>query len=171
MNYEITTTLVEALRPYIGDKSVNITTEEKNWKGEASKSDYVEVDKKNSVGFEVMNNEIIVFYFTDHTHFEDYTSELAEGEDDYVKRAIEFLIDLFRYKICNIKHYKGDKMYSEQYFISYGDGREDDYIGGTMWSIISYISPFGRKRKKQTVYFYDKQKGCFVTRSSLPTNG
>ena len=61
--------------------------------------------EENNVSFEVLDNEIIVFYFTDHYHFEDYSSELEEGEDDYIKRAKDFLIELFENQI------KGDLLW------------------------------------------------------------
>lgn len=84
MNFETTTQLIDILKPHIVAGKITTSTENKAWKGRSYKSDYVTIDERNNVGFEVFDNEIIVFYFTDHVHFENYTSELEEGEDDYI---------------------------------------------------------------------------------------
>ena len=166
MNFETTTELLEALEPYISGIQLHISCDNKDWENRDYKSDCVTIDKKNKVGFEVFQNEIIVFYFTDHYHFEDYAVPVDEGEDDYVKRAKEFLLDLFTYKICHIEYFKGQKMYSEKYYMMYDDGREDEYIGGTIWSIWKSITPFGKKSEKRTVWSFDRAKGCFTSRDT-----
>ena len=84
MNFEITNELIDTIKPYTENVTVKISTDNKDWKGRDYKSDFVTIDEKNNVGFEVFDNEIIVFYFTDHYHFEDYSSELEDGEDDYI---------------------------------------------------------------------------------------
>ena len=87
MNFEITNELIDTIKPYTENATITISTENNDWKGRAYKSDFITIDDKNNVGFEVFDNEIIVFYFTDHYHFEDYSSELEDGDDDYIKRA------------------------------------------------------------------------------------
>ena len=82
MNYETTKELLEVIDQYIENANITISTENQDWKGEKYESDFVTIDEKNSVGFEVFDNEIIVFYFTDHCHFEDYSSDLEDGDDD-----------------------------------------------------------------------------------------
>ena len=97
MQFQTTSEILEVLKPYLGNANVSIN------------DDFVMIDEKNHVGFDVMENEIIVFYFTDHMHFEDYTSELEEGEDDYIKRAKDFLIELLTYTIRHDEFFKGKK--------------------------------------------------------------
>ena len=55
-----------------------------------------------------------MFYFTDHYHFEDYSSELEDGADDYIKRAKDFLTKLFENQIKYIEIYKGKKLATEK---------------------------------------------------------
>lgn len=38
-------------------------------------------------------------------NFEDYAVPIDEGEDNYIKRAKNFLLDLFRHKICHIEYF------------------------------------------------------------------
>lgn len=168
MNYETTKELIEAITPYIASDNITISNENMDWKGKPYKSDLVMVDKKNRIGFEVFNNEIIVFYFTDHDHFEDYTSNSQSDEDNYIKRAIEFLIELFTFPIRHIEKYKGKKLISEKYYFVYSDGREERFIGGTWHGFVRLFNPFGKKISKSTTYQYDKSKGMFT--NSQPRN-
>jgi len=160
VNFEITSELLETIKPYIENVDITITTENRDWKGRDYKSDFVTIDEKNNVGFEVFDNEIIVFYFTDHYHFEDYSSELEDGEDDYRKRAKDFLIELFENEIKYIEIYRGKKLATEKYYILYSDNTEER-IGGTWWGLERFLNPFAKTIEKTTVYKFDKAKGCF----------
>ncbi|MBQ8600465.1 MAG: hypothetical protein IJ407_03690, partial [Clostridia bacterium] len=128
------------------------------------KSDFVSIDAKNHVGFEVFENEVIVFYFTDHSHFEDYSSELQAGEDNYIERAKSFLKELFEYKIRHVEYYKGKTLSSEKYFLLYNDDRDDECIGNTWFGLSKFINPFGKKTMHSMTWQFDKSKGAFTTR-------
>lgn len=162
MNHKITLELLNTLKPYIANANIDISS-----KNHGYNSDFVTIDNKNNVGFEVFDNEIIVFYFTQHYHFEDYTSEQGQGEDDYIKRAELFLVDLFQYKIRHKEVFKGKTLCNEKYYIMYQDGREDNYIGGTWFGLYKFINPFRKKKTIFTTWQYDKSKGCFVKTSDL----
>lgn len=164
MNFEATTELLAVLKPYTENCVIDISTENKDWRGRDYKSDIVTVDEKNRVAFEVFESEIIVYYFTDHYHFEDYSSEPVEGQDNYIKRACDFLKELFEYKIRHVEYYKGKKMSSEKYFLLYHDGRDDELIGGTWYGLERFINPFGKKSSRSTTWQFDKSMGVFTTR-------
>lgn len=148
MNYHTTEELLETIKPYIENAKLSIQTE--------TGADVVFVDKKHDVGFQVFENEIIVFYFTDHCHFEDYSSELEEGDPNYVERAKEFLMKLFRYQIRHIEFYRGKIKSSEKYYFIYDDGRKDECIGTTWFGFA-----FGKKRSETMTSIFDREKGCF----------
>lgn len=137
MNFKATLILSEALRPYTGNSVVDISSDDS--------SDFVTVDATNHIGFEVFENEIIAFFFTDHCHFEDYSSTPEDGED-YISRAKDFLGKLLENEIRHLEYYKGKTLSSEKYFIVYGDGREDECIGNTWFGLLHFINPFGKKR-------------------------
>ncbi len=160
MNFENANILLEAIKPYTENATITISTENRDWKGRVYNSDFVTIDEKNDVSFEVLDNEIIVFYFTDHVHFEDYSSELDDGDDDYVKRAIKFLIELFENQIKYIAIYKGKKIATEKYYMIYPDGRETR-INYIMHSFANFLNPFAKRTEKTTIYKFDKVKGCF----------
>ncbi len=164
MNFNITAMLLEVLKPYIENADVTISSENKDWKNRDYKSDLVTIDKKNNVAFEVFENEVIVYYFTDHCHFEDYSSELREGQAPFSERAKEFLLELFQYSIRHVEYFKGKTLSSEKYFILYRDGREDECIGNTWFGLERFINPFGKKTSRSTTWQYDQSKGCFTTR-------
>lgn len=162
MNFDITSKIIEELKPYIKDESIAVSLENKDWKKRDYKSDLVTIDEKNNVGFEVFDNEIIVYYFTDHCHFEDYSSEFDEVEDNYIKRAIDFLAELLQYKICHQEYYRGKSLYSEKYYIIYDDDRKNKCIGTTWYGLSKFINPFGKRSRKSTIRQYNKSKGYFT---------
>ena len=164
MNFETTSVLLEALKPYLKNSVVDISTDNVDWRNRNYKSDLVTIDKNNDVGFEVFENEIIAFYFTDHYHFEDYTSELEDEDENYIERAKHFLQELFEYKIRHIEYYKGKTLSSEKYFIIYNDGRKDECVGNTWYGLCNFINPFSKKTMRSTTWQFDKSKGVFTTR-------
>ena len=164
MNFETTSILLDAIKPYIENATVEITTENEDCHKRNYRSDFITIDAENHVGFEVFDNEVIVFYFTDHYHFEDYSSELQDGEDNYIERAKSFLKELFEYKIRHIEYYKGKNLSSEKYFLLYNDGRADECIGNTWFGLERFINPFGKKTISSTTWQFDKSKGVFTTR-------
>lgn len=164
MNFDITSKILDSLSPYIINADVTVSTDNKDWLNRPKKSDIVTIDAKSNVSFEVLENEIIVFYFTDHTHFEDYSAELEDGQDDYVTRAIDFLKELLCYYVCQLKFFKGKSLVSEKYLIMYHDGREDNQIGNTIYSFWGIINPFCKRRTETKTWIFDKAKGCFTNR-------
>ncbi len=160
MNFEVTRELLEWLRPYVGKADIQISSDNGERDGREYRSDLVTLDEKNNVGFQVLEGEVIVFFLTDHFHFEDYTSDLEEDQDDYIKRAKEFLTELFTNRIKCVEIYKGKTLASERYYIV-SDGHQER-IGGTWWGLVRFINPFAKRREKVTVYRFDKEKGCFL---------
>lgn len=154
----MTAELLEILKPYTENAFITVSAENKDYK-----SDLVTVDEKNQVGFEVFENEIIAYYFTGHYHFEDYTSELQEGQAPYPERAKEFLLELFQYKIRHDEFYKGKTLSSEKYYILYHHGREE-CIGNTWFGFERFINPFGKKTCRSTIWQFDRSKGFFTAR-------
>lgn len=86
----LTAILLDELKPYIENSIVDISTENKDWRNRDYKSDLVTIDAKNQVCFEVFDNEIIAYYFIDRYHFEDYTSELEDRQEDYIEQDKSF---------------------------------------------------------------------------------
>ena len=170
MNYETTKYLLDAIQLYLKNANIIIKTENKNYPYQKSISDYVIIDETNDVGFEVFDNEIIVYYFTDHCHFEDYTSKLHEKEDDYIKRAESFLKELFKYKIRHAKYYKGKTLYLEKYILMYYDGRNDEIIGSTWYGLFKLINPFAKKYAESKTWQFDIDEGIYTTRDPKVIN-
>ena len=98
------------MKPYVDVENLDISTENTDWKGRKYKADYVELDKKHDVGFEVTDRSIIVFCFTAHQHFDNYTTD--ENDTDYIGWAMEFLENLFTLPVRHIEKYKGTKLIS-----------------------------------------------------------
>lgn len=159
MNYKTTSQLLDSLENYIDKSKISISTDNKDRKNRDYKSDLVMIDEKNNVGFEVFDNEIIVFYFTDHCHFEDYSSE--PDEDNYIKRAADFILELFQYKICHKEYYRGKSLCREEFYIIYDDG-ESVCIGTTWYGLSRFKNPFMKKSSISTIWQYNKSKGYFI---------
>ena len=164
MHYETTAALLEVMKPYIGNAAVEISTDNKDWLGRDDRSDFVSIDPENSVGVQIYENAIIVFYFTDHYHFDDDACDLAQGAADYIERAKAFLKDLFTCEIRHVECYRGRHLASEQYFMQYHDGREEEQIGNIWYGLARPISLFGKKSTHSTMWQFDPGKGVFTTR-------
>ena len=163
LNFKTTSIIINELKKYIDFSIIKVSTNYKISHSRECKSDLITIDANNHIGFEVFENEIIVFYFTNHTHFDDNSLELQNGEQNYVERAKELLINLFKYKIRHIKFYKGKTFYYEKYLIIYNDGREE-CIGKTCFSHLKLINPFLHKSIHSTTWQFDKSKNMFSTR-------
>ncbi|NLZ75451.1 MAG: hypothetical protein GX914_03010 [Erysipelotrichia bacterium] len=162
MNYEITKNLLNAISPYCDLTKTSVLTENTDYKGRLYQSDFVTIDEKNNVHFEVFDNEIIISYFTDHKHFEDYTFGLEEGEPNFVTRAIEFLVLLFNVSIYQIEVCKGNKLVYEKYYFVHPNKEEECVSGTIRHKLIFGFNPFARKSINVTIWKYDFKENCFT---------
>lgn len=161
MNFEITATLLDLLAPYVEQSDISVYAQNMDLPCGYHKSDYVIIDKRNHVGFEILEKEIIVFYFTGHRHFKDNPSEAKNGNSTYVQRATAFLMDLFTQRIRHLEYYKGNTLYSEKYFILYSDKKDSKCIENTHFA--KFINIFKKRRKESTTWQFDPTYGVFTT--------
>lgn len=68
------------------------------------------------IGFEVFEDGIICFCFTDYCHFQDYDEMPAEGENFYVIQAIQFLNRLFTWPMKYTYTKRGKKLRGKNTF-------------------------------------------------------
>lgn len=159
MNHKATEKILNAIRPFCDLNDILISTENKDWRGRNYKSDYVTIIKRHNIGFEVFDNEIIAFYFTDHCHFEDYSST-TEDDADYVTRAIDFLTRLFTLPIRYVKVTRGKRVKREEYFFVMQNGQEESMSGPCIRLFGG--NPFLRKITTKVNWQYDKTAGDFI---------
>lgn len=160
MNYPLTQGLIDFIKEIAPNSPVAAPCTEKDWRGNVS--DFVIVDETNHVGFEVFENEVIAFYFTEHHHFEDYSSSLEDGQPSYGERAQDFLKDLFTCTIRHEKTYKGKTLIAERYVFVYDDNTEDCPAGVWIHGILARINPFLGKHTESKLWKYDMQSGVFM---------
>ncbi len=153
MNYPLTENLV-ALIMEIAPNSRVVT--------DSTHDDLVMVDETNHIGFEVFENEVIVFYFSEHHHFEDYSSYLEDGEPNYADRVQEFLKDLFTCTIRHEKTYKGKTLIAERYVFVYEDKTEDCPAGVWIHGLLVRLNPLLKKSTESVFWKYDMQSGVFL---------
>ena len=159
MNYIVTEKILNSIRPVCDLNNINVLAENKDWGGRTYKSDYVTIIKSHNIGFEVFDNEVIAFYFTDHCHFEDYSSESDRG---YITRAINFLIRLFTLPVRQVKITKGEKVKREEYFFVLPDGQEESIAGPNIHLFGG--NPFAKKVVTEVTWQYDKVIGDFIVK-------
>ena len=169
MNFVTTAALIEVLKSYTERVTIETATQ-KDWRNRDYKYDFVTVAKENNFGIEVLENEIIMFFMTNHYHFEDYSSELQADQENYVERAKAFLKELFESRIRSVEYYKGKTLVSDKYFLLFDDGREDEFIGGTYYSLLRAINPFAKKMMRTKTWQFDKAKGIFTMRHPKKTD-
>ena len=162
MNHKETLELLEIVKAYIDEQDISVSTKNTDWKGKEENSDYIIFDDKNGVGFKVFENEIIMFFFSEHHHFEDYSFELTEGAPNYVERAKKFLSDLFCCTITHQSNYKGNVLTSEKIIFTYPDGTVDCPAGTWVHKILIRFVPFLPKRTELKSWIFDKYKKRFT---------
>ena len=162
MNYSVTKELLDTIKPMVSEDTININTKNTDWRGKEYYSDFVTIDDKNGVGFEVLENEIIMFYFAEHHHFEDYSYELEDGQPDYIARAKDFLKDLFCCTITQQKVFKGKALISEKYIFTLPDGTTECPAGVWVHGVLIRLVPFLKKRTENKSWRFDKDKTCFI---------
>lgn len=158
VNFKTTTELLETIDKYADVKNVKVKTENTNWRGQKYTSDFITIDEEETISFEVFDNEIIVFFFGDHIHFEDYTSSFDYGEYDYITRAKEFFENLFTLPIKFKFVEKGGKVIRSESFFCHSNGNEESIAGVT----ISFSkNPFAKKQKREELWQFSKQLNKF----------
>lgn len=162
MNFQTTQLLLEDLKTYCDLEDIRISTDNTDWSGCPYQSDFVTLIECQDVGFEVFANEIIVFYFTDHVHFEDYSGDLEEGDSDYIQRAREFLKQLFTLPLRKYEIYKGKKLRGDKYYFLLPNG-EEERIGGTWYGLLGLLNPFAKKRTTAETWQYDAEQKRFTS--------
>ena len=158
--YPETKQILDALHDIVELRHVNITTDNTDWRGIPYRSDYVTIEAEHKIGFEVFHNEIIVFYFGDHCHFEDYTSDLTEGMLPYPQRAIEFLRRFFTTPLQHLEKRKRNHSLRSEWFFLLSDGRKESLAGP--WFGKLFTNPFTRSWIELTNWYYNKFTGKFV---------
>ena len=159
MNYDVTKDIIDALKPYINTSDFIISTENEDWRGRTYKSDFITIDSKNNVHFEVFDNQIIVSFFSDHIHFQ---KDSESGNDfSFINDAKEFLIKLFTLKIRREVTFKGSKIVSERYLFVNPNGTTDCPSGIICHRLLRRLNPFLKKTTRTTIWIYDKEKAVF----------
>lgn len=162
MNHETTNELIDAIQPHIKNSNIRIKTSNKDWRGKEYRSDYILIDEDNNVGFEVFENEVIVYFFSNHHHLEDYTWTVEDGVPEYIARAKVFLVDLLTCTIRYEKTYKGKTLMEERYILVHEDGTEECPAGGCVHSLLIRLVPFLSKSVETQEWRFDISKGGFV---------
>jgi hypothetical protein len=162
LNYPATKELLNIVKELAPNSNIDISCTNKDFRGHEYQSDLVTIDETNHIGFEVLGNEIIVFYFSEHHHFEDYSSTLDEDEPDFIARTKNFLKDLFTCTIRYEKAYKGKTLISERYVFVHDDQTEDCPAGVWIHGLLVRMIPFLHKRTEYILWQYDIQRGVFV---------
>jgi len=160
MSFETTNHILEKLKPYVDINDVDISLENTNYKGVKYKADFIMIEKNNNVAFEVTERSIIVFCFSDHSHFDNYITD--ENDTEYIKYAIEFLENLFTLPIRHVETYKGKKLYNEKYY--FVKDNENEFFGGSWHGLFHLFNPFAKKSFKTTIWKYNADLKLFQSK-------
>ncbi|MBQ7344442.1 MAG: hypothetical protein IJW45_00075 [Oscillospiraceae bacterium] len=150
---------MDALRDVCDLRHISVSTENTDHRGRPYRSDFVVIEPEHKIGFEVFHNEIIVFYFNDHRHFEDYSNDLADDGPDHVQRAIEFLRRFFTSPLRSLEKRKGKHIIRSEWFFLLPDGRKESIAGP--WIERIFTNPFIRPSISLTNWHYDRSRGRF----------
>lgn len=157
--YRETEQILDALLDVCELRHISISTENTDHRGRPYRSDLVVIESEHKIGFEVFDHEIIAFYFNDHHHFEDYTSDLSDDEPNYIQRAIEFLRRFFTSPLQFLEKRKGRHIIRSEWFFLLPDGRKESIAGP--WLERPFTNPFTKPSISLTNWYYNKFSGHF----------
>ncbi len=163
MNFKETEQLLTTVTKYLSSDKIRIQTDTcKDYLGKSYTADYVQItnDPNNHIGIEVTENEIIIFFFTDHAHFEDYTSPIKEGETNYIQRAAEFLDKLFTLPIERNYTIKGNRIIRDESFFIIGNKKVS--CAGITLSFAGFRNMFKKKKRVCEKFLFNKETACFI---------
>ena len=157
-NHHATQTILSGLSDLLIEKHIRISTENTDYRGRPSESDYVTVDQKNGIGFEVFHDETRVDFFDDHQHFGSHYTETG----DYIQDTISFLRRLLSSTLVKYETWKGRvRIRYEWYFLS-EDGRKDPVAGPWLKPLLAFTNPFAKKETTLTYWQFHKDTGTFI---------
>lgn len=147
--------ILEKISHYCNLDKIEKSDEQTDWRGKKYHSDFIILDKENNIGFEAFADEVSVFYFKEHQHFNNYTND-DKTDLAYIDWAVELLIDIFTCEIKHIEVFKGKNLCCEEYYFLRNGIFEKQ--GGTVYSIVRLINPFAKKSVKESIWQYKGNK-------------
>lgn len=158
MSREKTLLFLDKIRDYIDIENVEL--KEETFRG----SKYIEVQltPNGEISFHVYDNEIIVFYFSAHSHFDNYWY----GDNRYIDEAVDFLIYLFNEPFKLVEFFKGENNIGvKQYVLEDG---EEICVSEILYTRHSLKNIFKKRRCEIKIIKYDKEIKNFITYSDYP---
>ena len=158
LNHPSTQRILDSLSDLLRPDRLQISTENTDYRGKPSGSDYVTVDQKNGIGFEVFQEETRVDFFDDHRHFGSYYTEA----DDYVQETISFVRRLLSSTLVKAEDFKGRIRTRYEWFFLEDDGRRTPVAGPWLKPLLVFTNPFARKETTLTYWQFHKESGTFI---------
>lgn len=163
VNHDATRQILFALEDLINPELVEVTTNNLDYLGRPSGSDYVTLEKTSHIGFEVFADEIRVEFFDDHTHFgRNYNFDEDAKLEEFVQQATAFLRQLFSQTLVKLETYRGRIRTRYEWFFLCPDGRKESIGGPWFAPLFTFVNPFRRKTFQQTHLRFHKETGTFV---------
>ena len=152
MHFNTTEQLLRKIEQYVSTDQIKIQ-ETTAYLGNAV--ELVTIMDEPRIGFEVAEDSVIFYFFSDHIHFDDYCTELEYGEPNYLSRAEEFVDNLFTLPIRRRYIRKGTKVVYDQSWFVHSDGEEES-IAGVMLCSPGFKNLFASKEEFMEIWQYDK---------------
>lgn len=163
LNHAHTQHLLSGLEDLVDIQRAQITTENTDYLGNPSGSDYVLLEKANRIGFEVFSQEIRVDYFDDHTHFGvNYAVDSDESPDGYVRDALALIRRLLSETLIQHEIFRGNTRIRYEWFFMNADGSKESIGGPWLKPLFTFANPFRKKRHQQSRWRYHRDTGTFL---------
>ncbi len=162
MRHSLTREIIKSIQKYLKDGTVSVGVRSTEWHDRNHESDKIVIDNDSSVGFEVFEDEIIVYFFSDHYHYEDYSYVLDEDDPTFSERATALIKGLLTSTVSLERTFKGSHLVSERYIFIDSDGKNASPIGAWKHHFFLRINPFVQKRIETKTWRYNKETGKFV---------
>ena len=163
VNHDATRQILSQLEELIDLGRVEVSTDNKDYLGNPSGSDYAVLEKANRIGFEVFADEIRVDFFDDHTHFgRNYNFDENAPLEQYTMQTVDCLRRFFTQTLVKLETFRGRKRIRYEWFFLCPDGRKESIAGPMFAPLFTFTNPFRRKICRQSNWRYHRQTGTFV---------
>ena len=160
MNHSETQRIIDELSDLVDPRFITLSTDNQDWLGRPSHSDYLTIEQEHGIGVEVFAGETRVDFFDDHTHFGmPYT---FDDDIDPIVQTVEFLRQLLSMHLVKHEVYRGKLRTHYEWFFVRPDGTRESVAGPWLPPLLSLYNPFRKKRHEQSHWRYDRNTGRYV---------
>lgn len=159
-NHEATRHIIESMADLADNARLCVKTDNRDWQGNPSHSDYITIEQEHHIGVEVFGSETRVDYFDDHQHFGPNYS--FDDQADYLQETIDFLRNLLTGSLVKVETFRGRTRIRYEWFFRNTEGQLQSAAGPWLAPLLTFCNPFRKKETVTSTWQYHRETGRFI---------